>query len=216
MAQNENQKNDTRSASQKIGDLENALMALYQTADNMARDLMTIKDAIKLLGNKVDSIVKASSSGEAISDEVVGRIMIQNNVEELANKVRVMVASGILESQEQVGSDSFVVGCEQSDDGTTVNPRLQFALSALTPELQEKIKGSKVGDVLTLEKDKLKFKIVETYQIKQPSASVVAAAPSSAPASDSSASSDASQSVAPAVDVTAEAPAAPPEAPAAV
>jgi hypothetical protein len=109
----ENQKPaDTRSASQKIGDLENAMMArLYQTADNMARDLNTLKEAIKLLGNKIDSIVKATVAGEPLSDEVISRIMIENNIEELKNKLKIMVGQGILTPSEQVAEDSFLVGC---------------------------------------------------------------------------------------------------------
>lgn len=169
MTQTQNQKPvDNRNASQKIQDLENAMMQLYQTVDAMARDLGTVKEAIKLLGNKVDSIVKASSKGEVISDDVISRIMIENNCEELKQKVTVMQAQGILVAQEQVGTDSFVVGAELNDKDETVNPRLQFALYVLSPELQEKIKGSKVGDVLTLQEGKLRFKVLESYQIQQP------------------------------------------------
>lgn len=170
--QNQNQAQrpvDNRSASQKITDLENAVMSTYQTLDNVIKDLGTIKDAIKLLGNKVDSIVKASVQGEAINDVVLSRIMIENNCEELANKVKVMLAQGVLVAQEQVGENSFIVGAELNDAGETVNPRLQFGIFALRPELQEKLKGSKSGDVINLEEGKLKFKVLESYAIQQPS-----------------------------------------------
>lgn len=191
---------DNRTASQKIQDLENALISLYQTADNMARDLGVIKEAIKLLGNKVDSIVKASASGEAITDEVIGRIMVENNVEELANRVRNMVVQGVLAPQEQVGADSFIVGQELNDEGKVENPRLQFALGALKPELQEKIKGARAGDTLTLEEGKLKFKVLESYQIQQPKApEAPAAAPEAAPATSTAPAAEA----APAAQATA-------------
>lgn len=161
-------KQDNRSASQKITDLENAVMSIYQTVDNLARDFTNFREAIKLLNNKVDSIVKASSTGEPINDGVINRIMIENNVEELSNKTKLMVSQGILVAQEVVGDDSFVVGSELNEDGTVANPRLQFALFALQQELRDKIKGSKVGDVLTLQEGKLKFKVIENYQIQQP------------------------------------------------
>lgn len=173
---------DNRSASQKIKDLENAVMSLYQTCDNMARDLMTIKEAIKLLGNKADSIVKASSIGGPINDEVIGRIMVENNVEELRQKVKVMVAQGVLAPSVQVSAASFVVGQEQSDDGGVVNPRLQFMLQALQPELQTKFIGALVGDVLNLQEGKLKFKVSEIYDIQQQKAPEAVEAPSEAPA----------------------------------
>lgn len=175
---------DNRNASQKIQDLESAAMQLYQTLDSMARDLGTMKDAIKLLGNKVDSIVKASSKGEAINDDVISRIMIENNCEELKQKVTLMQAQGILAPQEQIGADSFVVGAELNNEGETVNPRLQFALYALTPELQEKLKGSKVGDTLLLQEGKLRFKVLESYQIQQPKSPEAASEITSVPVSD--------------------------------
>lgn len=170
MSEQETQKpQDNRSASQKIGDLENAMIALYQTADNIARDLNTAKEAIKLLGNKLDSIVKAQLAGEQPTDDVISRIMVENNIEELKNKLKVMVAQGILSPTEQVAEDSFLVGADQNDAGEVVNPRLQFALYAIRPpELQQKFLGAKVGDVLNLQEGKLKFKVAEIYQIQKP------------------------------------------------
>ena len=166
----ENQKPaDNRSATQKIGDLENAMIAVYQTLDNMARDLNTAKEAIKLLGNKVDSIVKATVAGEPLSDDVISRIMVENNIEELKNKLKIMVAQGILAASEQVAEDSFLVGSDVNEAGEVVNPRLQFALYAIRPpELQQKFLGAKVGDVLNLQEGKLKFKVSEIYQIQKP------------------------------------------------
>jgi hypothetical protein len=185
---------DTRSASQKIGDLENAMIALYQTADNMARDLNTIKDAIKLLGNKIDSIVKATVAGEPLSDDVISRIMVENNIEELKNKLKVMVTQGILAPTEQIAYDSFVVGSDINDAGEVVNPRLQFALYAIKPpELQQKFVGARVGDVLNLQEGKLKFKVAEIYQIQKPKPAEAAPAPAeTAPAAEAApAASDA-------------------------
>ena len=60
------------------------------------------KKLIKLLNNKVASIVKASSTGEPINDQVIDKIMIQNNVDDLTNKVKSMVVQGILAPQKQL------------------------------------------------------------------------------------------------------------------
>lgn len=197
---------DQRSASQKITDLENAVMSLYQTLDNVIKDLGTVKEAIKLLGNKVDSIVKASTNGEAISDAVLSRIMIENNCEELANKVKVMLAQGVIVAQEQVGDNSFIVGAELNDAGETINPRLQFGIFALRPELQEKLKGAKANDVISLEEGKLKFKVLETYLIQQPKSEE--AAPAAETTAEAPAATVAASDAAPAASV--EAPAAAP------
>lgn len=165
---NEQRPADTRSASQKIGDLENALMSLYQTADNMARDLMNVKEALKLLNNKLESVIKASAAGEAINDTVISRIMTENNVAELSEKVKVMVVQGIIAPSDQVADDSFLVGSELNDLGEVINPRLQFAVYAIRPEQREKLKGLRVGDTVVMTEGRPKYKVDEIYQIQQP------------------------------------------------
>lgn len=157
-----------RTASQRIDDMERGLMALYQTADNMARDVMTIKEAIKLLGNKLASVVKASENGEQVNDEVISRIMVENNVEELKEKVTDLVNQGILASAEEVTAQSFVVGRELGDDGAIVNPRMQFVVSATQEHVRPKFLGAKVGQVLDLEEGKWKFEVQEIYSIQTP------------------------------------------------
>ena len=162
------QQPDKRTASQRIDDMERGLMALYQTADNMARDMGTIKEAIKLLGNKLDSVVKASERGEALNDEVIARIMVENNVEELKEKVTNLVNQGVLVAAEEVGPNSFVVGREIAEDGSIANPRMQFVVSALQGEVKDKFPGSKVGQTLELQEGKWKFEIQEVYNIQTP------------------------------------------------
>lgn len=163
-----NQQADKRTASQRIDDMERGLMALYQTADNMARDMMTIKEAIKLLGNKLDSVVKASARGETLSDEVIAKIMVENNVEELKEKVTNLVTQGVLAAEEVVGPNSFVVGREIAEDGSIANPRMQFVVSALAPDVRDKFPGAKAGETLTLQEGKWKFEVQEVYAIQTP------------------------------------------------
>ncbi len=163
-----NQQADKRTASQRIDDMERGLMALYQTADNMARDMMTIKEAIKLLGNKLDSVVKASNRGEALTDETIAKIMVENNVEELKEKVTNLVNQGVLVAAEEVGPNSFIVGRELAEDGTVQNPRMQFVVSALQPEVKDKFPGAKAGQILELQEGKWKFEIQEIYSIVTP------------------------------------------------
>lgn len=178
-----NQQADKRTASQRIDDMERGLMALYQTADNMARDLMTIKEAIKLLGNKLDSVVKASERGLSLNDDTISKIMVENNIEELKLKVTNLVNSGVLVASEEVGPNSFVVGREiDNETGNVANPRMQFIVSALAPEVKDKFPGSKVGQTLELQEGKWKFEILEVYSIATP------AAPEAAPAAEAQAS----------------------------
>jgi hypothetical protein len=156
--------NDKRTASQRIDDLENAMRAVYQTLDPMGRDLMTCKEAIKLLGNKADALAKAAG----ITDDVIGKLMIENNVAELKEKVTNLVAQGILVPSEELNDTAFIVGQEVDDSGAIVNPRAQFALGSIAPEVREKIKAGKIGEPLLLQEGKLRLLITEAYQIIPP------------------------------------------------
>lgn len=174
---------DKRTATQKIDDLERGLMAIYQTADNMARDVMVIKDALKLLGNKVDSTMKASVAGEPLTDEVVSKYMILNNVAELKAKVDNLIARGTLVPQDTITENSFVVGEDVDDQGEMKSPRLQFVLAQIgNPEFQAKFLGAQVGQTLDLEEGKNKFKVTEIYDIQNPKAPEVAPVEAATPA----------------------------------
>jgi hypothetical protein len=155
---------DKRTASQRIEDLERALMSLYQTADNMARDLLTVKEAIKLIGNKLDVVAKAAN----ISDDTISKGMIDNNVAELKGKVTSLVENGVLVASEELLDSSFVVGQEVDTDGNVVNPRIQFTLGSLRPEVKAKIQAGKKGEAIDLEEGKLRFIITEVYSIVAP------------------------------------------------
>jgi hypothetical protein len=177
---------DKRTATQRIEDLERAVMSLYNTADNMARDLMTIKDAIKLLGNKSDATIKAINRGGEVNDEVVGNIMVENNIEELKEKVATLVTQGILTASDEVNESSFIVGRDVAQDGKVINPRIQFSFGGadLPAETKEKLKGAKVGDVVDFGPEKAKFEVQEVYRIGAPEAPAeesVAASEESAP-----------------------------------
>lgn len=163
------QQQQKRTAVQRIDDLENGLMGLYRVADSFAKDIGTLKEAIKLLGNKVDAIVKATMAGEDLNDDVLTRIMVENNVADLKNKVDQLVMAGTLVATTgAITENDFIVGQEVDDSGKVVNPRLQFVLSALQPELRDKIKGAKVGDSITFQEGKLKLEIKEAYSIVAP------------------------------------------------
>lgn len=162
---NENQ--DKRTASQKISDLERGLMSMYQAFDAVTRDLNTTKEALKILGNKAESIVQIVSRGDALNDESLSTQMLANNVAELKSKVDELVQRGLLSTAEAVGENTFLVGQEVDDAGKVVNPRLQFALGAISPELQEKLKGKKAGETVVLQEGKLSFAVSEVYTIVQ-------------------------------------------------
>jgi hypothetical protein len=167
-----------RTAVQRIDDLERGLMDMFQAGDNLSRDVYTIKEAIKLLGNKVDAIVKATMAGEDLNDDVLSRIMVENNVADLKSKVDQLVAIGTLVASEApIEENNFVVGREVDDTGKVLNPRLQFVLASLEEKLRAKIKGAKVGDSVDFKDGKLKFEIQQVYSVVAPKPPEAPAAP---------------------------------------
>lgn len=174
---------DNRTGAQKIQDLENVVASLYQTADQLVRDVSLIKDAVKLLGNKLDAVVQASVRGEPLNDDTLAKIMVENNVAELKGKLDKLVDSGLLKAQDEVKDGSFVVGREIDLDGGIANPRIQFVLDTMQPQIRESLRGKKVGELVEIEEGKFKFEVLESYEIVTPTApvAVAEAAPAEAP-----------------------------------
>ena len=167
---NKQKPNPTRSAAQKIADLENAVMALYGVVESLTKENATIKTALKMLDNKVSAIVKASDRGLHLNDAVLEQLMIENNCEDLAKRVTKMLEDGVVTPEESVSPNSFLVASELDDTDKVISPRIQFALKAIKEEYQTKLVGTKVGDTVLLEEGKLKVKVLESYKINAPAA----------------------------------------------
>lgn len=155
------------SATERLSNLENAAQSLFQLNDNLIKDILDIRKAVQLLHSKVTALAKASIQGEEPNDETLNRIMVEGNIEDLANKVTGLVEQGLLSKDETIGENAFVVGQELDDAGNVINPRLQFAVQALKPEVQAKLKGLKVGETVQIQ-DNLKFTVLESYNITPP------------------------------------------------
>lgn len=186
--------NDKRTASQRIDDLERAVMSIFNVSNNMARDNTLIKNAIKLLDSKVDAIVQAASTGKEITNEVLTGIMKEKELEELKGKVANLVTQGFLVTADEIAEGAFVVGAETEPDaadgtpGRVVHARLQFTLASLDKEIQDKLLGAKAGSTISFKDDALVFKVQEVYKIVNPTPPAPApeAAPAETPAPQSS------------------------------
>ena len=161
-------KQETRSASQRLTDVETNVGQLYTTYDYMTKDLTILKSAIKLLDSKLNALVKVLSSGTTVSEEAIDQIMVDNNVAELASKVDNMVTQGIVTPEESVSANSFVVGSESDSEGKVTNPRIQFALKALAKELQDQFLGKKAGETVSFNNGKVNFTLLKSYKIAEP------------------------------------------------
>jgi hypothetical protein len=187
-----------KTAAERLNDLEKALVSFYQTFESLGKDTNTIREAVKLLGNKVDALAKANIAGETPTDETLSKIMIDNNVEELKGKVAGLVTAQVLVPTDIIGdTNSFVVGRElAADSDKVVNPRLQFSLTALAKDVGDKLKGHLVGDIITIQEGQVRFEVLEAYTIQTPpQAAPTAPTPAAtAPAEDTTAAASADAS----------------------
>lgn len=182
MSETENKK----TATERLEILENTVNSIIQAVQplaNMAQDLMGLREAVKLLNNKLDAVVKAINTNSPLTDEILGQFMTDNNARELEDKVIKMVSDGLLASTDTVGKDSFVVINEQDADGKIVNPRMQFLLSALqNEEIRTKLEGAKTGTNIAVGEKGGSLNVLEAYNIVVPQAEASAAATESVPA----------------------------------
>ena len=183
MSDQKEQPKKQRNASERLADLENASLQLFHLNNTIAKDILVIKEALKLLDNKVNAITKASNGGEELTDEVLTRIMVENDMAVLAQRVSDMVSEGMLVAEENVSENSFIVGRELDATDKVIHQRLQFALKMVKPEHQAKVLGAKVGDTVDIEEN-VKFLVLESYSIHAPEEAQPAPVPEETPGQD--------------------------------
>ena len=181
-----------KTATERLEVLENTVNSIIQAIQplaNMAQDLMALREATKLLNNKLDAVVKSINAGTALTDENLGQLMTENNAKELQDKVTKMVTDGLLAATDTVSKDSFVVISEADETGKIVNPRMQFLLSALqNEEIKAKLEGATVGANIPVGDKGASLNVLEAYNIVVPQAQATEA--TDAPASDAATTAD--------------------------
>lgn len=191
---------DKRTASQRIDDLERAVMSIFNVANNMSRENTLIKNALKLLDIKVECIQGALNAGEPLTDEVLTRRMKEKELQELKDKVTNLVTQGFLIPADEVGDAGFIVGAETEPDaadgtpGKVIHARLQFTVASLAKEIQDKLMGAKAGSTVVFKDDALVFKVAEVYKIVNPTPPAAPAPEAAAPAVEGSPASAAEAS----------------------
>lgn len=183
-----------KTATERLEVLENTVNSIIQAIQplaNMAQDLMALREAVKLLNNKLDAVVKSINAGTALTDENLGQIMTENNAKELQDKVTKMITDGLLAATDTISKDSFVVISEADETGKVVNPRMQFLLSALqNEEIKAKLEGATVGANIPVGDKGASLNVLEAYNIVVPQAQAPEATATDAPASDAATATD--------------------------
>jgi hypothetical protein len=159
-----------KSATERLSNLESTLVGTLQALGELDNDRNASNEAIRQLSSKVDVIVTLLSSGKEVSNTNIGNLMVENKAAELAVGTAQMVNNGILVANETVEENSFVVGREVLEDGSVINPRIQFTVESTMPHLKAKLLGAKVLDKITVEEGKAALEVLEIYSINQPQA----------------------------------------------
>ena len=172
---------EKKTAAQRIQNLEDTLVGALKAMGALDNEQQVIKEAIQLLGNKMDSIVKLLNTGKELNNANISSTMVENKAAKLAENTAQLVNKGILVQQDTVDNNSFVVGREVMDDETVVNPRIQFTVESAQEQLKAKLLGAKVLDRILVGEGKAKLELLEIYSIHEPQAPAAApAAPTEA------------------------------------
>jgi len=156
-------------ASQRLEGLEASLSAIDQVMGNITTNLQTAINALTLLSDKVDAIVRLGNSGKSVNSATVAAELIAINIEDLKSRVEDLQGRGMAVLATEIQENSFVVGRELGEETKEVtNERIQFPLFGLIKETKDKLIGKKVGDIVTMGKGRNLLEITEIFNIVVP------------------------------------------------
>ena len=156
-------------AAQRIEGLENALGGMMRNNQILAGEIDNLRQTIAALARRLNATIKSGEQG-TLSNDSVNDIITQENVAELKGKVDFLLEQGVLEASEEgeIHEKAFVVGRELDEDRNIINPRIQFAVASVVPEMKELLLGKKVGDVIKNDQgDGLLLEVVEVFNIPE-------------------------------------------------
>lgn len=159
-------------STQKLAALEDKAMAHERNFLVLADEIDQLKVLIQGLNKRLNAAIKAGETEEGLSNQTVQDIIIEENEKELKGKVDFLVEQGLLKKlgeEDVTNIRSFLVGKEiDSESGKVVNPRAQFSVGSLSPDLQEKVIGLKLGDSTSFREEDPDFVVTELYSIVDP------------------------------------------------
>lgn len=173
-------KEQKRSASERIRNLEETLVGTLKALGALDNEQQVIKEAIRLLGNKMDAMVKLIAAGQPLTETNIANVMVQNKADKMAENTQQMVTQGVLVKSDTVDANSFIVGREIEDNGNVINPRIQFTVESAQDHLKAKVLGAKVLDRILVEEGKAQLEVLEIYSINEPKAPEASPAPAAA------------------------------------
>lgn len=154
-------------AAQRLTALEQQFLAGVQNNQILAGEIDNLRQTMAALARRLNATITSGENGE-ISNSEVNNLLVEENTAELKGKIDYLVEQGVLQSakEELIHDKSFVIGRELDEDRNIINPRIQFAIASILPEVKELLIGKKVGDVVKNEKgDGLLLEVIEILDI---------------------------------------------------
>lgn len=157
-----------QTAAQRIEQLETANLAGNQNMQILAGEIDNLRQTMAALARRLNATIKAGESG-TVSNDAVNGLLVEENTIELQGKIKFLKEQGVLVDAvaEDIHARSFVVGRELDEEKNVINPRIQFAIASIVPEVQDLLLGKKVGDVVQNPDDGINLEIVELLDIVQ-------------------------------------------------
>jgi len=158
-----------QNAAQKIEALENMLMNQSKNMDILADEIDRLRQLITALSKRLNASIQAAEEGGVTGDSI-NKIIMKENMKELESKVQFLIEQGVLErnDESEVTEQTFLVGREVDSEGNVVNPRVQFSVNSIDPEVKGRLLTKKAGDVISYSESEPSLEITEVYQILDP------------------------------------------------
>lgn len=156
-------------ASQKLEALENMFMAQNNQIEILADEIDRLRNQLVAVNKRLNSTIQAAEQG-AISNDAVNKVILADNMRELESKITFLVEQGVLVRNDEavIGEKNFVVGREIDTSGNVTNPRVQFSVNSIDPEVKKQMMGKKAGDVVAYSESEDSLEITEVYDIVEP------------------------------------------------
>jgi len=153
-------------ATQRIEGLESTLSGVMQNTQLLADEINNLRQTLGALGRRLNATIKSGESGQ-VSNDSVNQIITQENIAELKGKVEFLLEQGVLEAFDgEIGEKTFVIGRELDEEKNVINPRIQFAVASIVPEMKNMLVGKKVGDIVKNDQgDGLLLEVTEIFNI---------------------------------------------------
>ena len=114
----------------RVGELELLLF-------NLSRESEVLRDALQLIHEKQEATIGLLNEGKTPTNDNINEKAIELKALSLKEKVDLGLKENKIEPTDVVGDTSLIISRELDKEGKVANPRLQFALERLIPEIKE-------------------------------------------------------------------------------